>query len=55
MKFTQRFAPYHEILRMRGRRRASLRNEFHGCHTFIILVLVGAIGLILSASAKQST
>ena len=27
----------------------------HGCHTFIILVLVGSTGLILSAFGKQST
>ena len=27
----------------------------HGCHTFILLVLIGIIGLVLSAFGKQST
>lgn len=27
----------------------------HGCHTFILLLLVGITGLVLSAFGKQST
>src|SRR5262249_43999636 len=27
----------------------------HGCHTFVVLVMVGITGLILSAFARQST